>query len=283
MRFLVTGCTSYIARYVIDQLLANGYEVIGISRSRPNFSHERFRWLQHDLSTGPCLIDHSVDVIVHMAAQSLLGKSAEEYLQSNILVTYHTRLMAEALNPSVLFFTSSMKVYGQIHDAKVDEQAAICNPDLYGLTKYYGERLLSEAVPTISLRLPGVIAPGSHGWIDKMYQALKRHAPISLFNSPYNHVVHASDIFGIINTLAQNGRPPHDCCYNVCAAGVSSSQDVVQQMADFQKSRSAITINSNADSVSHLISNERLLTVYQPLDVTATIALYLTDMQQSDS
>ncbi|MDR4509097.1 MAG: NAD(P)-dependent oxidoreductase [Candidatus Brocadiaceae bacterium] len=278
MRFLVTGCTSYIAKYVINRLLEQKHTVLGISRSNPEITHGLFTWVEHDLSANPGNIKDPVDIIVHMAAQSLLEKSAEEYIKANILVTRNVKEVALRLKPRAVIYASSIKIYGEIRDAVVTEETDMVNPDLYGVTKYLGEKLLEEAVPTISLRMPGVIAVGSHGWINNIYHLLKRKETISFFDAPYNHVIHAHDIFGIINTVSQMEKITSDY-YNVCAQGMSTSLEVIELMSGCIGCNPEVKIRSTARNIFHTICNKKLLNIYKPLDVFETMNLYLIQMK----
>lgn len=278
MIFLFTGCSSYIARYVIKKLLADGDKVLGISRTNPNIVHHNFTWFAHDLSKSPYKLDAaSTDIIIHMAAQSLLNKSAMEYLHSNILLTYHVSKMAAELKPKAVIYTSSMKVYGDIREKIATEDIDIINPELYGQTKYFGEKILQETIPTISLRMPGVIAVGSHGWVDGVYHKLKKNDPLIIYNAPYNHVVHASDIYGIIRQICTVGYYKNDA-FNVCANGVTTSQDIVEFMENELSSRSPIELKDNRNAVAHVISNKKLLNIYTPMDIKDSIKLYLEEM-----
>lgn len=278
MIFLVTGCSSYIARYVIKKLLADGDKVLGISRTNPGIVHHNFTWLAHDLSKSPCKLNTtSVDIIIHMAAQSLLNKSAVEYLHSNILLTYHVSKMAAELKPKAVIYTSSMKVYGDIREKIATEDIDIINPELYGETKYFGEKLLQETIPTISLRMPGVIAVGSHGWIDSIYHKLKKSDPLVIYNAPYNHVVHACDIYGIIRQISTMEYYKNDV-FNVCANGVTTSSDIVKLMKDEILSKSPIELKEHKNAVTHLISNKKLLTIYKPMDIKDSLKLYIKEM-----
>jgi nucleoside-diphosphate-sugar epimerase len=278
MTFLVTGCSSYIAKYVIKKLLADGDKVFGISRTNPNITHSNFRWLVHDLSKSPCKLDTaSVDIIIHMAAQSLLNKSAAEYLHSNILLTYHVSKMAAELKPKAIIYTSSMKVYGDIREKIATEDIDIINPELYGQTKYFGEKILQETIPTISLRMPGVIAIGSHGWIDSIYHKLKKNESLVIYNAPYNHVVHACDIYGIIRQMCTMGYYKNDV-FNVCANGVTTSHDIVKLMKEEILSKSPIELKEHKNAVTHLISNRKLLTIYKPMDIKDSLKLYVKEM-----
>lgn len=278
MTFLVTGCSSYIAKYVIKKLLADGDKVFGISRTNPNITHSNFRWLVYDLSKSPCKLDTaSVDIIIHMAAQSLLNKPAAEYLHANILLTYHVSKMAAELKPKAVIFTSSMKVYGEIREKEATENIDIINPELYGQTKYFGEKLLQETVPTISLRMPGVIAVGSHGWIDSVYHKLKKNESLIIYNAPYNHVVHACDIYGIIRQICTVGYYKNDA-FNVCANGVTTSLEIMEFIKNAVSSRSPVELKDPRNAITHLISNKKLLTIYNPMDVKDSLKLYVKEM-----
>jgi len=278
MNFLVTGCSSYIAKYVIKKLLTDGDKVSGISRKNPNIVHHNFTWTAHDLSKSPYKLDAaSVDIIIHMAAQSLLNKSATEYLHSNILLTYHVSKMAAELKPKATIYTSSMKVYGDIREKIATEDIDIINPELYGQTKYFGEKILQETIPTISLRMPGVIAVGSHGWIDGIYHKLKKNDPLVIYNAPYNHVVHASDIYGIIRQICTVGYYKNDA-FNVCANGMTTSRDIVEFMKKWLSSVSPIESKEPGNAISHIISNKKLLKIYNPMDIRDSLGLYVKEM-----
>lgn len=54
---LVTGASSGIGAAIVGQLLAEGWQVLGLSRSAPPFSHEAFRHLAVDLSDRRALVD----------------------------------------------------------------------------------------------------------------------------------------------------------------------------------------------------------------------------------
>lgn len=282
MIFLVTGCSSYIAKYFIRKLLSDGDTVFGISRTNPNIVHGNFQWLAHDLSKSPYKLDRApVDIIIHMAAQSLLNKPAAEYLHANILLTYHVSKMAAAVQPEAVIYASSMKVYGEIREKVATENTDVINPELYGQSKYFGEKLLQETVPTISLRMPGVIAVGSHGWIDSIYTKLKKNEPLIIYNAPYNHVVHAFDIYGIIRQVATTGYYRNDA-FNVCARGITTSQDIVESMKNKLSSQSSLEIKEQGNAVAHVISNKKLLNIYHPMDVKDSLALYLREMSSGD-
>jgi nucleoside-diphosphate-sugar epimerase len=280
MKFLFTGISSYIGQHVAAYLIEKGHFIVGISRSTQALEHPQLQFLRHDLETPLPLTNLSgIDAVIHFAADSHLGKSPREYFQSNLLVTKHVSDFASAIQPRVVFFSSTIKVYGQITTPVISEETPKVNPCNYGLTKFYGEQLLQEASPTVVLRLPGVITKGSHGWLNSVWENLRKDAPISLVDSPYNHVIHARDLGAFIDLFSRKDRHESQVL-NFCANGVSSSTEVVGMLKSHANSSSPIVIQ-RMDPSFPLISNHRLRSLFSPMEIGPTIQLFSQEMQET--
>lgn len=182
MHTVVTGCAGFIGSHLVDALLTDGGQVVGVDcftdyydrRSKEaNLAHARtcagFRLIEADLATAnlaDLLCD--VDLIYHLAGQPGVrgswGGQFEVYVRNNILATQ--RLLEAALTAGriPLVYASSSSVYGDQPTMPLSEEMAPAPISPYGVTKLAAEHLcrLYSAVhglPTISLRLFTVYGP----------------------------------------------------------------------------------------------------------------------------
>ena len=73
MNIMVTGCSGFVGLNVCKDLLIRGYNVIGISRSRPqNILDNNFSFYEADVTNPKSLANvfsnNQVDCIIHLAA-----------------------------------------------------------------------------------------------------------------------------------------------------------------------------------------------------------------------
>ncbi len=276
MKILLTGASSYIAKYVANKLLEDGYIIDAISRTNPKINHINYNWVSLDITKDEIKNDN-IDFIIHMAAQSRLNKSASEYFDSNLLITNNIAKYAKKIKPKGILYTSSIKVYGDILDEVVSETTSMINQDLYGMSKYYGEKLLEDISPTISLRMPGVIANNSHGWINNIYEKLINNSDIKFFSSPYNHIVHAYDIYNSFKLLME-GESFKTNQYNICSSDILTSKEVIALLKQLINSESNL-IEINDNKIGHILSNEKLTRIYKPMSLIGSLELYIKERE----
>ena len=72
MNIFLTGCTSYIGRYLAISFINQGDYVIGTSRKNPNIKNKKFRFIKHDLSKSPILnLNKKIDFFIHVAGKRM--------------------------------------------------------------------------------------------------------------------------------------------------------------------------------------------------------------------
>lgn len=183
MQALVTGAAGFIGSTLVDRLLADGHDVVGVDcftdyytaeLKRQNIehalSHDGFRLFEVDLREAQLtpLLEGS-DVVFHQAAQAGVRLSWSErfadYSSHNVLATQRLLEAVRALDrrPRVVYASSS-SVYG---NAPAYPTAEIDLPrphSPYGVTKLAAEHLCALyaanwGVDTISLRYFTVYGP----------------------------------------------------------------------------------------------------------------------------
>jgi UDP-glucuronate 4-epimerase len=128
--FVVTGCAGFIGSHLIEKLLSQGHNVIGIDNfdsfysstiKKKNLSKAKdntnFHFYELDLSKKEQLakLNESADVVIHLASKAGVLPSIkvpEDYIQHNIVAT--NNLLEWIVSHGVLkfVFASSSSVYG---------------------------------------------------------------------------------------------------------------------------------------------------------------------------
>ena len=182
MRALVTGAAGFIGSTLTDQLLADGWSVVGADRftsyyeesaKRANLARAMdstaFELVEADLLTAELnpILD-GVDVVFHLAAQPGVRLSWADgfrlYNQSNVDLTQRLLEAVRGRDLKRFVYASSSSVYGNVTVVPTDEDQPTRPHSPYGVTKLAGELLCSAyganfGVPTVSLRYFTVYGP----------------------------------------------------------------------------------------------------------------------------
>ena len=190
---LVTGASGFIGRSLVTRLLAEGWEVFGVSRSEIPSSlahHPRLIWIVGDISENNRVFEEikQVDMIFHLAGATLgAGKDESVFLSANEATTVH--LLKECCaNVKKLIYASSQVVYGDVNSLSVSEDFPLLGLDsAYSCSKVNAENWLrwfynkGAFSSIIVLRFCGFISGG--GLVDYIMGKALNNQPIELFGS----------------------------------------------------------------------------------------------------
>lgn len=161
-KVLVTGAAGFIGSTLVDRLLEQGKEVIGLDnfdpyycleQKRQNLSdalqHPNFKMYEGDILNGPLLKEifnlHSFDVVVHLAAKAGVRPSIEDpasYFKVNVDGTLNLLNQLRLSPQTRLVMASSSSVYGNNLNAPFAETAETSQPvSPYAASKKAGEVL----------------------------------------------------------------------------------------------------------------------------------------------
>ncbi len=160
-RVLITGAAGFIGSHLVEQLLAQGHDVLGvdslISGSRSNISHledtyqDEFTFIEADASQAP---DKYVpanwipDIILHFASPAsppVYSKYPVETYSVNAFGTHHLAEYLLKNNPSgILLFASTSEIYGDpLQHPQTEHYWGNVNPNgvrsCYDESKRFGE------------------------------------------------------------------------------------------------------------------------------------------------
>jgi UDP-glucose 4-epimerase len=229
MRVLVTGASGFIGSKLVDRLVRDGHSVVSIDKQKSR--HTSVQHLSLDISSPDflekCILQDSIDVIYHLAAQSggyySLVNPYEDCLWNSI-GTLNIVKLAQLLEVRKFVYISSMAIYG--NGDNVTEETPPMPISFYGASKLSGEyitKLIKEHsnIPYTIYRLFATYGFGQdlnnkHQGILSIYldQALKSsEIRITGTKSRVRQLVHVSDVVDAL--LLSIGQVTDNQTFNV--------------------------------------------------------------------
>jgi len=240
MKAVVTGAAGFIGSHLVERLLDEGHEVVGIdsfldyyprdvkerniTRARDHRSYRLVEGSLQDMDLADAL--HGAAQVYHLAAQAGVraswGRDFRIYSDNNVLGTQ--RLLESAVSAGVprLVYASSSSVYGDAAALPLKEDT-LCRPvSPYGVTKLAAEHLVhlyaaGHGLPAVSLRYFTVYGPRQRPdmALHRFLKAALLGEPVRLFGDGQQtrDFTFVDDIVAATRAAADNGRP--GCVYNV--------------------------------------------------------------------
>lgn len=196
MKVLVTGAAGFIGSNLVDRLLADGHEVVGLDAFITGrrefleraFASSAFRLIEADLLAEREILNSSmagVEAVFHMAANAdvrLGTKHPCRDLEQNIIVTWNV-LEAMRLNSvSRIVFASTGSVYGEPEIFPTPESCPIpIQTSLYGASKMSAEGLIQAYAEGFGIqghifRFVSILGERyTHGHVFDFYKQLLAH------------------------------------------------------------------------------------------------------------
>lgn len=151
MKVLVTGGAGFIGSHIVDQLLAEGHQVVvvddlstgSLDNVNPQASFVRLSVLDGELLG--LFAREKFDAALHLAAQTIVGSSLEHPdidARVNVLGTLQVLEGCRQHGVERIIFASTAAVYGDVTELPVPEEAPGQPASFYGLSKLTAERYI---------------------------------------------------------------------------------------------------------------------------------------------
>jgi UDP-glucose 4-epimerase len=152
MRVLVTGGAGYIGSVVVEELLATGDAAIvydNMSKGHRESVAPGAEFIRGELldkgTLQNALVEHKIEAVIHMAADSLVGESFQnpaKYYANNVVASLSLLDAMRAARVPRIVLSSTAAVYGEPEKQPIQEHSPTCPTNPYGETKLALERAL---------------------------------------------------------------------------------------------------------------------------------------------
>jgi GDP-6-deoxy-D-talose 4-dehydrogenase len=270
-RALVTGANGFTGRYVVRELEALGYEVIGLSHGRDEGAPQA---VNVDVLDRAALRDAVASVapkvVLHLAAIAFVAHgNVEEIYRVNVVGTRNLleALAALPVPPEVVVLASSANTYGNATVEPIVESTPPAPANDYAVSKLAMEhmaRLWMEKLPIVITRPFNYTGVGQSEQflLPKIVQHFRRgDRSIELGNTDV-----ARDFADVRDVARVYARlvdvKPTGAVFNICTGVGTSLNEVLDLMADIAGYRIDVRVNPafvRANEVRRLVGSNRAL------------------------
>ena len=215
-KVFVTGGSGFLGSILIRRLLAEGRTVTNLDLMPCDVQHERLRSIQGDIRdkdlVSGLLQDRDHEIVHHCAAKLAHGALNERDLwTSNVDGTRIVAAAAAGAGVRQLVYISSNCLWGHGFTRPVREDDAPAPVELYGRSKWEGERLLAEfsdRLPAIAIRCPTIMDEGRLGLLSILFEFIAEDRRVWVVGDGANRYqfIYASDLVDAMQSAGRSGR-----------------------------------------------------------------------------
>ena len=224
-KVLVTGATGFLGKYLIEELLESGYEVVAQGRKENVLENLKEKYNIEVLNTSLDDIAEkkiNVDYVIHAAALSTVWGRWKDFYNSNVVGTENVVNFCLNNNVKRLVYVSSPSIYSSKHDRfdiKEDDFDKNNKLNFYIRSKILAEDLLHKVdlskLEVVIIRPRGLFGIGDTSLIPRLINANKKIG-IPLFNGGKNVVdVTCVENVALVLRLAMESEKANGNTYNI--------------------------------------------------------------------
>ena len=289
---ILTGAGSFLGKYVLKELDAEGIDTFAVSRkattilARQGLS-SRIKPVDLDLSAPE--LDWSPPLnsqyrIIHLAFDRMASGDSAHGAEINNSITRNIINLCRNANISAIVNASSTSVYGTPKGGLISAETAVQSPSDYGIAKLKAEQRLAKAAEVdsvLSVRLPAILGREAHpeNWLVRIARAMQQHAEIA-YQSPdflFNNAVHGASIGAFFIELSQ-AASPQSAAFPVGAATGPTLRDLLMQMRDRLQSRSKLVVLPTTSAPFAIDNTAAESLGYKAEPIEHVIDRYLNDL-----
>ena len=232
MKILVTGGAGFVGSHLTRELIRQGHEVTVYDDLSGNVNIKVGGADFARLDVSRTFVMPKVDIIYHLAADSIIPDENLSFFDRNVRGTYNVVEQMLRENIQNIVYSSGGTVYGELGGER-NLETDLPNPTCwYGASKIASEYLISTASKKCGLnywiyRFGNVVgAPMDHAVIHDFIEQIKRHGEIRMHGdgSQERSFTYVSDV---VQALVSSSKRPIGV-YNLSADGTVSINRVAE-------------------------------------------------------
>lgn len=182
MEYFVTGATGLVGTHLVEQLAAEGHDVVGLTRSRSNAAHlpEKVTVIEGDLTEKASMRRPmtGVDGVFHVGAWFYVGPGPRQVETAERVNVEGTRNVLELMNELDVpkgVYTSTVGVYPGTSGERIDESMEPTCPTfaVYYRTKWEAHYEVAKPMMEAGLPLVVVLPSAIYGPGDKLKGSIR--------------------------------------------------------------------------------------------------------------
>nr|WP_209550806.1 NAD-dependent epimerase/dehydratase family protein [Streptococcus panodentis] len=239
MKVLVTGATGFLGKYVIEELVEQGYEVRAFGRNQkagqalqgPSVEFFAGDFSQEEDIFAAC---EGVDAVVHAGALSTIWGPWEQFYRANVLGTKRVLEACRHFGIKRLVYISSPSIYAAARDQlDIKETDAPKENELnfYIKSKLQAERVISQypQVPSVILRPRGLFGIGDTSIFPRVLRLSQQFAIPLIKNGQQLMDMTCVENAALAVRLALEMPQAHGQVYNITNGEPHSFKDLLDQ------------------------------------------------------
>lgn len=236
MRYLITGGAGFFGSQLATHLQGEGHAVVILDRVRDDQLAGQFAFAHADLRDAAAVQRvfaefGPFDGIFHVAA--MLAHAIEDkrdLLASNVEGTRHLVAAAVQAGTPHLVYTSSNCVVGKPNNLPVHEDAPIRPLEIYGVSKWQGERILAayrDRIHITMVRCPTIMGGGRLGLLSILYEFIAEGRKVWMLGDGANRYQFIAAV-DLIAALERAIAQPGFHLYNIGADDVPTLRELYE-------------------------------------------------------
>lgn len=247
MRALVTGGSGFLGKLLIGELLQRGWQCVNIDLQRSDLQHPGLTSIQGDIRQVDLLEgifrQHAFDVVFHCAAILAHDCKDLKFLwESNVEGTRNIATAAQKYGVKKIVYTSTNCLWGESLGRPVRETDEPRPVELYGQSKWEGEKLLRQfqpALEVVTIRCPTIIDAGRLGLLAILFEFIAEDRRVWVVGNGANRYqfIYAQDLIdAMIRAAGYNGSNT----FGIGSDDVTSLRDTYEYVIKQAGSRSKV-------------------------------------------